>query len=255
MEPNAHEIPSSLKPFSACLKSAALPATPFDAAGAWTHTYALWITGPQADKPPERRGHLTIRRKPIDTTTARLQVERKAMLYGTEAAHYADYYSCDLLCRTDALATPVSWTVHSDTHATSRPLNPWVVYDRQGTYDLATIAWQGRKRRTRAASRPCTTNWSLFDAVQRLPLTPDPPLAFDLLDEAELFKANHTLYFRGTRSFPAGNAAASFHGFEQVGAGIYPQHYWLDDQHRLVLFTDGFRAFTLESAAAKDGAV
>ena len=238
--------PPSLRPFGPGLESAARPTTPFNPDGAWKHTYTLWITGPQAETPAERRGRLTISRTPVDPATARLRVTREAILYGTETAHYGDHYACDMLCRTDRLSTPVSWHVRSETRATGRPVNPWVVYERSGSFDLATVSWESPRRRTCRVSGPCTTNWSLFDAVQRLPLPCEPALDFDLLEEAEILKTGHVLYFQGTQSIALGGARTTVHGFEQVGSGIYPQHYWLDEQRRLTVFTDGFRAFILE---------
>lgn len=248
MTPATQMPPPSLRPFGPGLASAARPTAPFNPDGAWKHTYALWITGPQAETPAERRGRLTISRTPVDSTTARLNVTREAVLYGTETAHYSDHYACDMLCRTDRLATPVSWRVRSETRATGRPLNPWVVYERSGSFDLATLSWESPRRRTRRVSGPCTTNWSLLDAVQRLPLRREPALAFDLLEEAELLKTGHALCFGDTQWLDFGGARTTVHGFEQVGSGIYPQHYWLDEHRRLTVFTDGFRAFILERA-------
>jgi hypothetical protein len=42
-------------------------------------------------------------------------------------------------------------------------------------------------------------------------------------------------------------------GFRQIGRGILPTHYWLDDEHRLIAASGGLRAFIWDNGAAAPG--
>lgn len=94
-----------------------------------------------------------------------------------------------------------------------------------------------------------TGSWSLFDAVQRLPFEVDP-IEFDMLDDLELMKPRQRLVAGPSIEVVLNGRKLRLHSFEQIGEGILPYSYWLDDQHRLLIAVGGVRAFIWDPTAS-----
>jgi hypothetical protein len=98
------------------------------------------------------------------------------------------------------------------------------------------------------AGRLTTSNWSLFEAVQRLPFD-CRELRFEMFEEMELRKPEHGLWPGAAADVEIGGRTVKLHSFEQIGRGILPMTYWLDDQHRLIIAVNARRAYLLDSRA------
>jgi hypothetical protein len=70
-------------------------------------------------------------------------------------------------------------------------------------------------------------------------------LSFDLLEGMSLSKTGQRLSYRGTFPVKAGTESTSLHCFSQLGHGILPCEYWLDDRHRLLTVTSMNKAYIL----------
>ena len=94
---------------------------------------------------------------------------------------------------------------------------------------------------------PLSSDWSLFDAVQRLPFAPIEA-QFDLLEHMTVLKPAQILRYRKDLAvqLAGGPKLACFtrHGYATV-----PQEYWLDEQHRLVLVVAYNMAYLLNQDA------
>jgi len=124
-------------------------------------------------------------------------------------------------CRADAIASPVSWTL------TSRR------FDAEGREidDLRTT-----EKRTNGSDR-VTSDFSLFEAVQRLPFAAPRVGPFEILEGMALRRTGHRLYYSGERSF------------HHTGRGLLPYQYWLDESHRLLVVVTQWRAYILADGA------
>jgi hypothetical protein len=158
----------------------------------------------------------------------------------------------EVQCRNDALASPVSWTLKSAlTDTEGKPASD-LDFEEQVTVDGSTLRVQSAGRTlSRPGSEHLTSDWPLFDAVQRLPLKESPPLRFDLLEGLSLLKRGHRLWYHGVETVEIGGVSRRLHVFHQTGRGILPYEYWLDEQHRLLVVVTGPRAYIL---GAKGGA-
>jgi hypothetical protein len=137
-------------------------------------------------------------------------------------------------CKADALATPMQWKTDFE------------VLDPQGrTVPLTAISTSGRSADIKI-SGPLNSDWSLLDAVQRLPFD-SKPLEFTMLEELELLRPKQRLSAGATAEAELGGRTVKLHSFEQLGRGILPITYWLDENHRLIIAVGGRRALLLES--------
>lgn len=131
-----------------------------------------------------------------------------------------------------------------------------------------------RKVWTRPFPEParCSINWSLFEAVQRLPRKAGESLSFTLLDDFDQARPNQTLSFWKTAQTRVGGRRVQrsrvrqlekgrvhnpywaiedqipvrLHGFSHTGDGVVPWVYWVDDAGRLLCAVSGIEAYLYE---------
>lgn len=231
------------------------PEGPFDPGGAWTHTYKLYCTAflsyGRGQMPAI--GQVRLERAPQPGGGSRLAVEYVKTTGGTQSGEFAGSVKAKLNCGGDALATPLSWEIEQTLPAPFLPFDYRGVLRKSGQRKGNTleVACNGRTMRI-PLPRAYTSNWSLLDAVQRLPRQKGRPLRFTLLEEGELPKPGQALSFRQTVRVElpvATRPAVTLHGFQQLGEGVSPATYWLDEQGRLLFFFSGLDALVLAPAA------
>jgi hypothetical protein len=208
---------------SSLIAGAARPGKAFDPCGAWLHRYSVWLMPAKRDRQPSIAGSLLLRRS-IASEGPSLDVEQVCEFRGPGAQ---EKLTAVVLCRQDALSTPVSWTVDSCILDVAAHQIAHTSASQTGHSDgLVSV----------------TSNWSLLDAVQRLPFAAQA-VRFDLIEDMTLPKPNQLLRY-------AGSPSPGIHRFEQTGWGVLPVEYWLDDSHRLLMAVYGVRAFVLEEESA-----
>jgi len=227
-----------------------LPEGEFDADGSFRHTYRLWLvsSGWPIARPadPHYRGFVEIQRKPRREGKGIQLAVRQSVFQQTPGL--ADTVA-QIECGEDALTTVQSWRlVHkvSDSHGKAVPeartvqsgtVGPKAIATSQGNYGMET---------PRSPSRPVTSNWSLFDAVQRLPRRESPPLEFDMLEDLDLLKPSQRLTYRGEQEHVLDGKPVRLHRWQHVGRAILPHDYYLDGQGRLLVALGGLRAYILD---------
>jgi hypothetical protein len=108
------------------------------------------------------------------------------------------------------------------------------------------IDYGGDSVRSLAPAGPLSSNWSLFDALQRMPREGMPPFAFDMLDELDQLKRAHQIRYRGTSRHNLNGKAVALHHHQHTGRGILPMNYYTDQQGRLLVALGGLRAYILD---------
>jgi hypothetical protein len=126
-----------------------------------------------------------------------------------------------MTCRPNEIASPVAWTL------TGRRL------DEEGK-EIASL--QTTEKRTNNAPS-VTSDFSLMEAVQRLPFAGAKAVPFDVLEGMAVLRPGHRLYFDGERRF------------HHTGRGLLPYQYWLGEDHRLLLVVTQWRAYILDDNA------
>jgi hypothetical protein len=72
-----------------------------------------------------------------------------------------------------------------------------------------------------------------------------------MLEGLSLVKKQQRLIYRGEYTMKMGSKKLSLHRFDQIGEGILPYEYWLDDKHRLLVVTSMNKAYILDEKAEK----
>lgn len=226
------------------LKELDIPAGPFDAGGQWQHTYQIWLVGTAGRR---LAGFLRVERQDTaDRKSIALHVETLVM----EAARTVHVTKARLTCFEDALTTPFGWELDSVVlDAGGKSIDDTRLVEKArvsgGKIELAA----GGRTLTREVPPRFTSNWSLFDAIQRLPGRKTEPLEFALLEDLDLLKKGQKLSYWKTAEAQIGGKPIRLIGYQQIGRGILPYQYWVDDQHRLLIAISGVRAYLFDNSA------
>jgi len=222
--------PSMLVELEAVTKLSPTPGN-FNPAGNWTHSYRIWTCHGYRESGNENTGFLRIERIGNSGGTFLLNVHQE-IVQTDVIVHILDG---TIKCRNNQLASPVEWKLQSRFIGTDGRNIPKLLSNDDG---------KSAKRTERTTSDFC-----LFEAVQRLAYNKDISMSFDLLEGMSLKKQDHRLSYSSVTPLKMDGRDISLHCFIQTGSGILPYEYWLDDRHRLLAVTSMNKAYILDEQA------
>jgi hypothetical protein len=222
--------PSMLVELNAITK---LPPTPgnFNPAGNWSHSYRIWTCHGYRESGNDNVGFLRIERTDSSGETFVLNVHQE-ILQTDAIIHILDG---TIKCRNNQLASPVEWKLQSRFTGTD---------GKNISELLSSDNGKAVKQEERATSDFC-----LFEAVQRLSYDKNISVSFDLLEGMSLKKSGHRLSYRGVTPLKKDGRDILLHCFVQSGSGILPYEYWLDDRHLLLAVISMNKAYILDDNA------
>ncbi len=219
----------------------------FDPAGDWQHSYVILDSAPvRTGRRMAAEGFLYLRRS-ADADGRRFGLEVEMLARKQRFGAFKS--TLHMQCRNNRLGTPQTWklsTVSLDLQ--DRPVEVTRV-EETGRLENGRILRSGRRDDRIDASAAWTSNWSLFDAVQRLEGEQTEPLKFDMLEDLDLCKPSQSLSYWGTTEVELGGRTVRLVGFQQIGQGILPYHYWLDTSGRLIFAYGALRGFMFNPKA------
>jgi hypothetical protein len=215
----------------------------FSPSGAWQNTYAVLVGSPEPTKQERavrQGGFLRLRRGPGDADGRfALDVE----LQVSQQQRGVLKTSIAMQCEADRLATPVSWKLSTIVlDAAGEPVELTRV-EQSGEIRDGAVVWHGPAERRLAIAPLVTSNWSLFEALGRQVGKPGEPVTFTMLEDLDLVKPEQRLRYRGTVDVQLGQEKLRLIGYQQLGRGILPYQYWLDEAGRLIFACGGLRGF------------
>jgi hypothetical protein len=228
------------------------PSGSFDPSGHWLHHYRLYtlVNARKLTLPtPRFGGQLSIRRTPQATGGAILNVNYQ------KSTQFAGMHTllATVVCAGNDLATPLNWDSIYTAAAPAHPLKMSLEIRETGIVrDRTIFIERGTVQKKLFLSSAFTLNWSLFDAVQRLARPGGAPLRFTLLDGGDAPKPNQVLAFYQSVDLKnrwPGAPSLRVHGFLQIGDGISPQVFWVDDRGELLFLLSGLDAYVLDAGA------
>jgi hypothetical protein len=240
----------SLALYAEYLRCVRVPDSSFDPAGAWEHRYdvfpvygALDVTGKAWSE--RHKGTLRIRREPgSGEEGVRLDVFSEVTFLDLGRLPTKHQRTSALItCQDDQLATPTRWELTSAAigkeDGRPRPLSEVRETGRveRGRVELGP----GARNRSFSVGERVTSNWSLFDAVQRLPA--EARLNFTMLEDLRLVRREQRMVPEVPVEVAFANRTVSLRGFRQTGEGVLPIHYWRDEQGRVLLALGNVRAY------------
>jgi hypothetical protein len=234
----------------------------FDPNGDWTNTYNFFYT-----QAIQRRtvfldvhyGKLRICRKVREDGKVVFDVEVQKQT-GQHVAHEVQVTKADFVCNIDELSTLAigeTWRLSSEvTLLRNEALKPYSRYEEWGRLgeDGSDVVIEKSKDGSsfmefarQAADIPVSANWALFDAVQRL--APEKisggPIRFTMLNHLDKVQGDQRLSFLEKFDAKFGQRQVSLRGFCQVGSGVMPMYYWVDERGRLVVARFGLLGLVL----------
>lgn len=224
------------------LKDVAPPSGPFDPAADWEQVYQNWLVS----SPKRYLSGYTRVRHTIRGDTVLLQIESDLL----QQAGTLHQTRATITCASDALYTPLAWELESkllDLNDESIKA-AHVAQKAVVTGSVLRVQWANGERTMELPAR-CTTHWSLFAAVQRLPGKATKPLAFAVLEELDLLKEGQRLTFAGKLDVEWKAAKLVMNEYHQTGRAVLPHQYWVAEHGRLAAVTSGVRAYILDPTA------
>ena len=220
------------------------PMRKFQPEGEWKQIWRIWMTGGAWDN---YRGYLAIERKKSKEGICDLSILQALLSDRTRTIHEMKVSMRGL---DDALGRPASWRLLSRIYdPKSQEEFQEAKVDQSGSLakpKSLEITTNGHKR-ILPVSRRWTSNWSLFEAVQRLSREAMKPMEFDLLEDLDMLKTNHRLVRRGEEILRIGDKNIAATRFDQIGRGCLPQRYYIDGKGRLLLTHTELRAYILDA--------
>ena len=240
--------PSLLKELGAVDK---LPSTPkdFRPAGNWVNTYRIWTCHGYRESGNENVGLLRLERAAgkSDESFA-LKVHQKIV----QTDGILNIIDARMRCLNDELASVVQWQLSSRLIGQDGEQRPELGTEEKVRInrDVMSVETGGQTFKRKVPTQlPC--DWSLFEAVQRLKFKRESSLTFDLLEGLSLLKQDQHLSYGGGSQMTTGTRDVALHCFAQLGRGILPYEYWLDERHRLLLVTSMNKAYVLDEQAER----
>ena len=225
-----------------------LPAGPFEPEGNWSQSYRVWTCYGYTSGSNKDQGTLALTKTGSGGKAFRLGIEQVLRMdpKGDKLDHRI---SANVRCRSDELATPAEWKLRSEFTGGREGQKP-----EQMGHEEAVEVSKGKLivtvddiTLTRKAPKRFTANWCLFEAVQRM-APGATAIEFDLLEGLTVWKRGQRLTYRGRLEQMWGSETVELECFQQLGTGVWPYEFWLDDEGRLVMVITGVRAYIIEPA-------
>jgi len=206
------------------------PRTPagFQPDGNWTNEYRIWTCHGYRESGNENVGSLRITRRVDSKETFVLEVRQKIV----QTDGPTNVIEGTIKCRLNQLTSPLEWRLASRFEGPEGKI-------------ISGLGCRNHGVATESGTHT-TGDWCLFEAVQRLAFDKKSSLRFDLLEGMSLSKLEHRLFYRGTYPMKMGAQSVPLHCFAQLGWGILPYEYWLDDRHRLLAVMSMNKAYILD---------
>jgi hypothetical protein len=217
----------------------------FDPQRGFRHDYQLWITYGHFPHSGNRTvGALKLRKNDPAGEIQKLDIVQSY----SNAEEVVHSLTAAVTCRHDRIAQPQEWLLTSEfsnTKDTWKGLATKLTtkYAVEGT--TLTVSADGRLS-TRKLPGPTSSDWCMFEAIQRMPFDNELKLKFDILEGLSALRPGHRLTYAGEVQHQWGKDAVKLHCFRQFGQGMLPYEYYLDDTHRLVMVVSGYRAYILK---------
>ena len=224
------------------------PAEPFNPDGNWVHTYRIWTCHGYTDRRNDNQGVLRVERVAgTGSESFRLNI-RQVVIHTTGIAHKL---SARIRCRNDRLASPEDWSLTSRFYDPNGRQRNDLTLRRQGWYRDGRVASTiNGKPHEIIVSRQMTADWCLFDVLQRWTLGKSQEPVFDVLEGLSVLRPNQRVSFDGQeRRIRHNGPPFRVRRFCQLGRGVLPYEYWLDNDNRLLLAITGSRAYILDPQA------
>ncbi len=215
--------------------------------GNWVHTYRIWTCHGFTDRGNSNPGVIRIERVAGAAEQFFTLNVRQRVVHVGDIVHEL---RARIECRNDRLASPQKWSLTSRFFESNGKEREGLVVQEQGRCrDERVVRTINGRAREMTVSAQTTADWCLFEALQRWPLRRGESPAFDVLEGLSVHRPGHRITYRGQETIERSGKPLKLHRFSQLGQGMLPYDYWLDDARRLVLAATLSRVYILDPQA------
>jgi hypothetical protein len=220
----------------------------FDPAGEWEQTYL--IVGSRGYQTEHSNvGQLRIRKHSVNENGFSLHIDEQIIGTGRTQGRQ----EIDAVCSNNAWGTPLKWTRNCYFLNRQGRKVPDLSVVEEGQV-LANgnvqIRQNGAVCKTFQLKDSWTSQYHLFEVIQRRSANDASPAAFDLLEDCTLLKPDHTLHRADVMSADLpGLGRQTLQRHVQLGWGILPFDYHVDDHHRVLFAISKNKSYILADPA------
>jgi hypothetical protein len=223
------------------------PSEGFDSSKDWQQSYTMFDLEGQG----VMVGEFFLERKATKRETFALTVQIQR--HGNSG--YSQFQHAEIQCKTDALATPVSWIY--DTKMALKPND--TPYLKSGKRSSAVVSGgvlairDGLRIRNSTIDGPYASEWALLEAVQRLPAEKMGEMNYTLIHGFDTVQPGHRIFYGGKVQVDLQSGPANLTCYCDLGSGVLPVAYWVDEYHRLLFICAGLRVYALSTSNGRTG--
>ncbi len=221
----------------------------FSPDGPWRMEYRVWSSQGWIDFNNRNIGRIVLEKQiSASDPTFTLSVRQDIVHFGG----ILHTISARAICNNDAIASLREWSVKSVITDTSGTEDPRLTLEHSYRLEHGTVRRRiNGSESSFEAGLHVSSDWSMLEAVQRLPFhEPDIP-PFLSMDGMTVPKRGHEIHFRENVVEKLKNQNVTLRTFYQLGFGVLPYEYWLDENHRLIMMISMNRIYFLDNNAEK----
>lgn len=239
----------SLRKLAYLLENYAPPsAAGFISTGKWRQDYIMFLVQPTVTRAVGRFSIDRVSRGP-DNFVLTVRTQRVG------SSGYSQFQHAEMHCRTDLLSSPVSWLF--DTKMALTPEDkPYLLSGRRYSASVknGTLLIRDNLRTSRTAINGLYSNeWTLLEAVQRLPRHSSVSIDYTLIDEYDTPQPGHRLAYRTRAKVNLQSGPEDLIAYYDVGHAVVPTVYWIDTHDRLLFVCTGLMVYALTATNGQPG--
>jgi hypothetical protein len=218
---------------------------PFNPAEEWTHRYRIWTCHGYRESGNLDVGYLQIQRGLAGPDKRFvLQVHQELKNEGGTLNRVV----AKIDCMEGDLSYPLKWSYVSAFLDADGKEDKSLIVTIEGQSSGSEIRWtrNGLLSKTVCNDRP-SCDWCVYETIQRRAKQWAGNLTFDMLEGLERFKPGQQLIDRGKVNVKIGNSDRWLRRLDQIGTGVLPFEYWVDESSRLCLMVSMNKAYILDT--------
>ncbi|MCF6358909.1 MAG: sulfatase-like hydrolase/transferase [Draconibacterium sp.] len=209
------------------------PQGKFNPEGEWEQTWKIWLPG--RGNPNEGSGFLKVKK---ELTNNQSKIEYQVQQLISENSRWGHFTNANISASNNLSGSSVKWEKGAQFFSPFKTGNK--SHSELNLYQEGFNTGNSNNEPDNFIS-----NFTLFDAVQRMSVQGIDHLDFTLLDELDKVKTKHSIVFSEETTIRFAGATQKVRCYEETGRGLLPWKYYVDTQGRMLLAISGMRVYIL----------
>ena len=217
-----------------------VPEGEFFPEGEWEQTWKVWLPG--RGNPNSGSGFLKVKKELINNQS---KIEFQVNQLISENDKWFHFVNANITALNNLSGSPIKWEKGSQ----------FFTSPQTGSKNLTelNLAQEGFSSSLSGdESNNFTSSFTLFDVVQRMSVKGVDKLEFTLLDELDKVKTKHSISFAEDTSIRFAGTTQKVRCYEEIGEGLLPWKFYVNEQGRMLLAISGMRVYILSSGCENE---